>query len=59
MEDNESVIQTDLLLRGLEKAYEKMVKFKKEKNSPLVVFRDGKVVFIPPDEIEETTTYSR
>jgi hypothetical protein len=35
--------ESDLILKDVEKAYEKMVKFKKEKNSPLVVFENGKI----------------
>ena len=33
---------------GLEKAYEKLIDFKKQKNTPLVVDRDGQVVEISP-----------
>ncbi len=45
------------ILKGLEMAYEKMVKFKRYKNSPLVVSENGKIIEIPPDEIPLTTTY--
>ena len=31
--------ESDLILKGLEKAYEKLVKLEKEKNNPLVVSR--------------------
>ena len=47
------------ILCGLEKAYEKLVAFKRYKNSPLIVSRDGKIVEIPPEEIPLTTTYKR
>ncbi len=40
---------------GLEKAYKKMVEFKKSKNSPLIVSRDGKVVEIESEKILSTT----
>jgi imidazolonepropionase-like amidohydrolase len=40
---------------GLEKAYEKMVKFKKQKNSPLVISKNGKIVRIPAEKIHPTT----
>jgi len=40
---------------GLEKAYEKMVAFKKQKNSPLVISKNGKVVRIPAEKILPTT----
>ena len=49
--------ESELILRGLEKAYEKLVKFKKEKNSPLIVSRDGKIIEIPANEILPTTMY--
>lgn len=41
--------QVDL---GFKKAYVKLIEFKKSKNSPLVVIRDGKVVHIPVDQIK-------
>lgn len=34
------------ILKGLEKAYEKMIMFKKERKSELVIFKDGKIVKI-------------
>ena len=39
---------------GLQKAYEKMVAFKKMHNSPLIVSENGKVIAIPPEEISPT-----
>ena len=51
--------KSKLILKGLEKAYEEMVKFKKYKNSPLVVSENGKIKKIPADEIPPTTTYTR
>ena len=44
------------IVKGLEKAYEKMVEFKKKNNSPLIVSRNGKIIAIPPDEILPTTS---
>ncbi len=41
--------QVDL---GFKKTYLKLIEFKKSKNSPLVVIRDGKVIHIPADEIK-------
>ncbi len=40
---------TTRLLKGLEKSYEKLIEFKKQKNSMLVVLRDNKVVRIKPE----------
>jgi hypothetical protein len=34
------------ILKGLEKAYEKMLLFKKERKSELVIIQDGKIVKI-------------
>ncbi|MEI6185241.1 MAG: hypothetical protein WCP65_06900 [Bacteroidota bacterium] len=36
------------ILKGLEKAYERMVEFKKQKNSVIVVMRDNKIVKLKP-----------
>ena len=45
------------LEKGLEKAYAKMIKMKREKNTPLVVWKDGKVVKLDPHKAPSTTTY--
>jgi hypothetical protein len=37
------------ILKGLEKVYEKLLEFKKTKNSELVVLRDNKIVKIKPE----------
>lgn len=42
--------QRDKILKGLELAYEKLIEFKKSKNSKMVVMRDGKIVFLDPDD---------
>lgn len=34
---------------GLKKVYERLIEFKKAKNSELVIMRDGKVVKIKPE----------
>jgi len=39
------------IIRGLEKAYEKLIRFKKEKNSPLIVSKNGKIVELDANEI--------
>ena len=36
------------ILKGLEKVYEKLIEFKKLKNSELVVLRNNKIVKIKP-----------
>jgi hypothetical protein len=37
------------VLKGLEKVYEKMVEFKKEKNSEIVIMQGNKIVKIKPE----------
>lgn len=32
------------IIKGLEKTYEKLLEFKKQKNSPLVISKNGKIV---------------
>jgi len=39
------------IIEGLEKAYKKLIEFKKYKKTPLIVFKDGKIVEIAPEEI--------
>lgn len=37
------------ILKGLEKVYEKLLEFKKLKNSELVILRDNKIVRVKPE----------
>lgn len=39
----------DKIIAGLDKAYQKLIEFKKQKNSVLVVMRDGKITHIKPE----------
>lgn len=39
----------DKILIGLEKVYERLIEFKKEKNSRLVIIRGDKIVKIKPE----------
>lgn len=39
------------ILAGLEKVYEKLIEFKKQKNSVLVILKDNKIVKIKPEEV--------
>jgi len=43
----------DKVSRGLEKAYEKMVRFKMEKNSPIIISENGKIIKINPKDLKE------
>jgi len=42
-----------MLIKGLNEVKKKLVKFKKEKNSPFIVSKDGKVVEVDAEEIDE------
>ncbi|MGH2643238.1 MAG: hypothetical protein ACRDE2_04770 [Chitinophagaceae bacterium] len=39
----------DKILQGLEKAYQRLLEFKKQKNSELVVMKGDKIVKIKPE----------
>ena len=41
--------EKDKILKGLEKVYDRLIEFKKAKNSVLVVIRDNKIVKIKPE----------
>ena len=51
--------ENELIRIGLEEAYIKLVKFIKEKNSPLVVSKAGKIVKIKPEDIPPKAKYTR
>ncbi len=40
---------TAKILKGLEKVYERLIEFKKQKNSELVIMKDGKIARIKPE----------
>jgi hypothetical protein len=39
----------DKIIIGLERVYEKLIEFKKQKNTELVVMQDNKIVKIKPE----------
>lgn len=39
----------DKILLGLEKVYERLIEFKKQKNTELVIIKDNKIVKIKPE----------
>lgn len=41
--------EKEKILKGLEKVYEKLLEYKKIKNTELVVLRDNKIVKIKPE----------
>jgi hypothetical protein len=59
MDNKELEKERDLIIKGLEESYERLVRFKKANNSPLVISKNGKVVEIPPEDIPPRTTYKR
>ena len=44
------------ILFGLEETYKNLVKFKREKNSPIIVSQDGEIVALDPFEVPESLT---
>jgi hypothetical protein len=46
--EHEENDEKEKILKGLEKTYEKLLEFKKSKNSVLVVMRDNKIIKIKP-----------
>jgi hypothetical protein len=51
--------ERDKIVKGLEETYRKLVLFKKEKNSPMIVLREGKITEVDPNDIQPTTLYKR
>lgn len=43
----------------MQEAYRKIVVFKKQKNSPLIVSRNGKITKIDPENILPTTSIKK
>ncbi|MEX2231915.1 MAG: hypothetical protein WD824_07140 [Cyclobacteriaceae bacterium] len=51
--------ERDKIVKGLEEAYRKLVEFKRQKNSPMVISRNGEIIEVNPNEILPTTVYKR
>lgn len=49
--------QREKIVRGLELTYKRLIKFKKDKNSPLIVSRNGEVVELDPTKVRPSTKY--
>lgn len=45
------------IVDGLNKSFNKLVEFKKYKNSPLIVTRNGEIVELDPTTISENVAY--
>ena len=51
--------ERDRIVKGLEETYRKLIEYKKQKKSPMIVVRNGKIVAVDPNEIQPTTLYKR
>jgi hypothetical protein len=51
--------ERDKIVKGLEETYKRLIEFKKQKNSPMIVIREGKIVAVDPNELLPTTLYKR
>jgi hypothetical protein len=45
--------ESQLLFEGLERAYDKMLEFKKYKRTPVVMEIDGKIIEVDPESLIE------
>lgn len=43
------------LVKGLKEVKKKLLKFKKDKNSPLIISKDGKVVEVDAEDMNKKT----
>lgn len=50
MNTAKGIEQKEKILLALEKVYDNLIAFKKSKDSPLVIMRDGKIVHVKPWE---------
>ncbi|MDT0646833.1 hypothetical protein RM545_09030 [Zunongwangia sp. F260] len=59
--DREAIIteRRKKIIEGLEISYQKLVEFKRYKNSPLIIGKDEEVIEVPPEKILPTTRYIR
>jgi len=51
--------ERDRIVKGLEETYRRLVEYKKQKKSPMIVVRNGKIEAVDPNEILPTTLYKR
>lgn len=55
----EKDVEIEKIAQGLEEAYRRMIIFKRQKNSPVVISVNGEVKEVDPYEMPSTTTYHR
>lgn len=51
--------ERDKIVLGLEEAYRKLVAFKKDKNSPFIVMKDGEIVAVDAKDMPPSVQYKR
>jgi hypothetical protein len=51
--------ERDRIVIGLEETYRRLIEYKKQKKSPMIVVRDGKIEAVDPNEILPTILYKR
>lgn len=51
--------ERDKIVKGLEESYRRLVEYKKQKKSPLIVSKNGEILEIDPNKILPTTLYKR
>lgn len=51
--------ERDKIVKGLEETYKKLVEYKKQINSPMVVLKEGQIVELSPEEAVPTAVYKR
>ncbi|MEA1784788.1 hypothetical protein U1E44_01675 [Arenibacter sp. GZD96] len=51
--------ERDRIVKGLEETYRRLIEYKKQKKSPMIVVRNGKIVAVDANEIQPTTLYKR
>ena len=60
METNEQLKEErDKIVKGLEETYRRLIEFKKQKNSPMIIMKDGKIVAVDPNDLSPTILYKR
>ena len=51
--------ERDRIVKGLEETYRRLVEYKKQKKSPMIVVRNEKIVAVDPNEIVPDILYKR
>jgi hypothetical protein len=51
--------ERDKIVKGLEETYKRLIEYKKKINRPLIIFKNGKIQAVDPNELPSTTIYKR